>query len=102
MSTEQLAISRAKNLISVTELKRLLIEINEKRPDICFRYRPLGEMWAKHFMHILRVTERGTLLKGENLLFLPDLSIIMQFELDAPFQGFQPYFHYNVQAFPDL
>lgn len=100
MSTDHLVLPVAKNLISVIELKRLLIELKDKRPDICIRYRLLGEMWGRTFMHVVHVTEKGALLNNHEtngMILLSDLTMIMQFELDAPFQGFQPYFHYNVQ-----
>jgi len=90
------------NLISPLELKRLLLEIMEKRPDICFRYRLLGEMWSPNFLRILYVGEHSAMFNDERfgkLISLSDLSAIMQFEIDAPFQGFQPYFHYHVHPY---
>jgi hypothetical protein len=92
---------RNKNLISVLELKRLLIDLKDKRPDICFRYRLLGEMWVTNCTSVLYVGDRGLLLNDEvsnKLISISDLSAIMQFELDAPFQGFQPHFHYDVSG----
>lgn len=87
-------------LISVLELKRLLVELKDKRPDICVRYRLLGEMWAQHFMRVLRVTEKGVMLSDEpsnKLVLITDLSNVMQFELDNRFQNFQPFYHYEVK-----
>lgn len=98
-------VDTTKNLISVLELKRLLVELKDKRPDICVRYRLLGEMWVMNSMRVISVTERGVMLNDERnnrLLNLPDLSSIMQFELDAPFMGFQPNYHYNVQPMNDF
>jgi hypothetical protein len=95
----------AKSLISVLELKRLLVDLKQKRPDICFRYRLLGEMWMNNAMRVISVTEKGVLLNDEpnnKLLSVSDLSLIMQFEIDAPFQGFQPHFHYHVKAMSDF
>jgi hypothetical protein len=95
----------AKSLISVLELKRLLVDLKQKRPDICFRYRLLGEMWMTNAMRVISVTEKGVLLNDEpnnKLLSVSDLSLIMQFEIDAPFQGFQPHFHYHVKAMSDF
>ncbi len=94
-----------RSLISVVELKRLLVDLKSKRPDICIRYRLLGEMWETNAMRVIRVTERGAILNDETLnklINLSDLSLIMQFEIDAPFQGFQPHFHYNVKPMPDF
>lgn len=94
-----------KSLISVLELKRLLVDLKSKRPDICIRYRLLGEMWGTSFLRIVQVTEKGAMLNDETanqLINLHDLSAVMQFEIDAPFQGFQPHFHYNVQPMPEF
>ena len=98
-------VEKVKNLISVLELKRLLVDLSEKRPDICVRYRLLGEMWAVNAMRVIKVTEKGVMLNDEQnnrLINLQDLSTIMQFEIDAPFQGFQPHFHYDVRPLNDF
>jgi hypothetical protein len=98
-------VDNSKNLISVLELKRLLVDLKEKRPDICVRYRLLGEMWVVNSMKVIKITDRGVMLNDEQnnrLVNLPDLSSIMQFEIDAPFQGFQPHFHYNVRPMNDF
>lgn len=98
-------IDTHKNLISALELKRLLVDLKQKRQDICFRYRLLGEMWVSNAMRVVHVSEKGALLNDEHnnkLITLGDISSVMQFEIDAPFQGFQPHFHYNVQPLPDF
>jgi hypothetical protein len=98
-------VERSRSLISVLELKRLLVDLKEKRPDICIRYRLLGEMWGVNFMRVIHVTEKGALLNDERnnkLINLSDLSSVMQFEIDAPFQGFQPHFHYHVKPMSDF
>lgn len=85
--------------ISVLELRRLLIDLRDKRPDICFRCRLIGEMWLLHFMRIVVVNERSVILNDEvsnKLLTIRELNHIMQFEIDHRFQNFQPYFHYGV------
>ncbi|HEY0653241.1 MAG TPA: hypothetical protein VGD65_08930 [Chryseosolibacter sp.] len=105
MKEADIILENTKNLISVLELKRLLVDLKEKRPDICVRYRLLGEMWVVNAMRVLAVTEKGAMLNDENnnrLINLPDLSVIMQFEIDAPFMGFQPHFHYNVRPMNDF
>jgi len=98
-------LERGSNLISVLEFKRLLVDLQSKRPDICLRYRLLGEMWAIHALRVVRVTEKGVILSDDNgnrFVNLPDLSAIMQFEIDAPFQGFQPHYHYTVKPTPEF
>jgi hypothetical protein len=89
----------------VLELKRLLVDLKEKRPDICVRYRLLGEMWVMNSMRVIKITDKGVMLNDEQnnkLINLPDLSSVMQFEIDAPFQGFHPHFHYNVRPMNDF
>lgn len=100
MSALSHLVERSKSLISVGELRRLLIEMRDKRPDICLRYRVLGEMWVLNFTRVLHVGEHSVLLRDERnskLINLSDISMIMQFEIDAPFHGYEPHFHYNVQ-----
>jgi len=89
--------------ISVLELKRLLIELRDKRPDICIRFRLLGEMWFPHFTRIILVTETGVILNNEvsnTLVNVTLLSQVMQFEIDRRFQNFKPHFHYDLTGFP--
>jgi hypothetical protein len=91
-------IAMNKTLISVLELKRLMVDLSEKRPDICIRFRLLGELWNVYFMRVMRITEKGSVLYDQNnsLVSISDLNFVMQFEIDKPFQGFQPYYHYEV------
>ena len=98
-------VEKIKNLISVLELRRLLVDLRTKRPDICIRYRLLGEMWGMNALKVIHVTEKGAILNDETrgkIINLSDLTFIMQFEIDAPFQGFEPHFHYNVQPMPEF
>jgi hypothetical protein len=56
-------------------------------------------MWMDNFLHVIHLTDKGALLNNETsrkFLKVPDLSQIMQFELDKPFQLYQPYYHYDV------
>ncbi|MBT1703973.1 hypothetical protein [Chryseosolibacter indicus] len=97
-------MERAQTLISVIDFKRLLKDLREKRPDICIRYRLLGEMWVNHFVSVFYITENGVLLNDDithRLISIGDLSHIMQFEIDEPFQGYQPYYHYEVHPLLD-
>ena len=82
MDTLANTVERSKSLISVLELKGLLVDLKEKRPDICIRYRLLGEMWAGNFVRVIHVSENGALLNDEHhnrLINLSDLSLVMQF-----------------------
>jgi hypothetical protein len=98
-----LRVEKNKTLISTLELKRLLVELKEKRFDISFRYRLIGEMWRPNFTRIVGLTEKGVMLNDEvsnSLVFLNDLTKVMQFEIDAAFQSFEPHHHYTVK--PEL
>jgi hypothetical protein len=97
----EVCMIKSKALISVLELKRLLIDLKEKRPDICIRYRLIGELWVTSFRRVVSVADSGASFNDEvhnKLFFLRDISNIMQFELDNRFQDYQPFFHYNVTA----
>jgi hypothetical protein len=87
-------------LLPFLELKRLVHELADLRPDISFRYRLMGEMWQMNFLTILQVTEKGAVLVEEptrKLFIIPDLTSIMQFELDQAFRQFIAHNHYTVE-----
>ena len=89
--------------VNIVELRRLLIELRDKRPDIFVRFRLLGEMWFPQFMRIVLVRETDVILNNEverKLVRVPDLSHVMQFEIDRSFQSFKPHFHYNIKHSP--
>ena len=88
------------NLISVLELRRLLYTIVDNRLDTCFRYRLLGEMWQPNFFRVVEFNEKGILLNDEisnSFKCLPDLSQIMQFEIDVAVHNFLPHNHYDLE-----
>jgi hypothetical protein len=69
--------------VAVIELRRLLFELNDHRPDICVRYRLLGQMWAANFFRVILLTDKGVLLNDETsgkFLKVSDQSQIVQFE----------------------
>jgi hypothetical protein len=102
--TEIPSIASAGTLISVNELKRLMVTIADSNMEIGMRYRLIGEMWEQNYMTIMKVTEFGLLLNDlvkNRLIVIRDLSQIMQFELDSPFHSFRPNFHYNVNPSRD-
>jgi hypothetical protein len=85
--------------INVLELKRLLFALKDSNSGICIRFRLLGEMWQINHSKILQVTEKGVALVDDTtnkLIFIQDLTVIMQFEIDKTFQNYQPHFHYTV------
>src|SRR3954468_3605429 len=88
-----------KSLISVVELKRLLVTILDFDMPICIRYRILGEMWQPNFLRVVKITEKGIILNDEvrnKTIVIPDLTQIIQFEIDGRIHNFQPHFHYDV------
>ncbi len=90
--------------VAVLELRRLLVELKEHRPDICVRYRIMGQMWAGNFMRVSHVSDRGAIFNNEavnRLVNVQNLNQIIQFELDKSFQAYQPYFHYDVVPSPE-
>lgn len=85
--------------VAVLELRRLLTELKEHRPDIYIRYRLMGQMWAEKFLRVVAVSDRGVILHDEESskqVTIPDLSKVMQFELDKSFQTYQPHNHFDV------
>jgi hypothetical protein len=99
MSVFEAVHGQTNNVISVIELKRLLVDLREKKPGVCVRFRLLGELWAKNFSTVAAVTDRGVLLKNEStntFHAVTNLSDIIQFEIDEPFQSYKPYNHYEV------
>lgn len=87
------------NQLSVLELRKLLHSLKDLRPDICIRFRLMGEMWQNNYLRIINVTEKGIVLndeKANKLIFIQDLKNIMQFELEHSFQQYHPHFHYSI------
>jgi hypothetical protein len=105
MSYLETIADKTGNVISVVELRRLLIEVKEKKPEVCVRFRLIGELWARSFMSVAAVTDRGVVLKEDvNNTFtaISNLSDVIQFEIDEPFQSFKPYNHYDVKPSPEF
>jgi hypothetical protein len=87
------------NQVPVLELRRLLFELKDLRPDICVRFRLMGEMWQTSHMRVVGLTEKGASLNDEStnkLIFIQDLNNVMQFELDRSFQQYQAHCHYSI------
>jgi hypothetical protein len=87
------------NLITVLELRQLLHQLKDLRPDIGIRFRLMGEMWQPHHLGVMKVSEKGVMLNHKSvkaLVIVTDLNNVMQFDIDHPFQQFRPHFHYNV------
>lgn len=86
--------------IQVLEVRRLLYELKDQRPDICVRFRLLGEKWQSSFLRIIRLTEEGVVLLNENsnqTIDIKDLREVVQFEIDHRYQNYHPHNHYNIE-----
>ncbi len=88
-------------IISVLELKRLVVELKDHRSDICVRFRMMGQLWQQQFVRVVTITENRVLVNDEraNKLLSIDLSNVMQFEIDNRYQNFEPNYHYEVSPF---
>jgi hypothetical protein len=87
--------------VAVLELRRLLYELKDQRPDICVRFRLLGDMWQTSFHHVKSLTERGVILTNESkneTIAIMDLREVVQFELDARYQNYHPHNHYSIET----
>ena len=89
------------NSITIPNLRSLLHEIKDLRPDICVRFRLIGQMWQTNFLRVVSLTEKGINLHDEytgKFVFIHDLSDVMQFELDQAFRQYRPHFHYKLST----
>jgi hypothetical protein len=93
-------MEETKTIVSVNELRRLIISIVEGRFEICIRFRLIGQLWHPNFLRIVKLTEGSGVLfhdETQNKLFsLSDLGKIVQFELDSSLYAFEPNCHYQV------
>jgi hypothetical protein len=91
----------SQNNVAVLELRRLLFELKDLRPDICIRLRQLGAMWQPSFCQVVKMTETGVIMcdtSTSEFCFIKNLNNVVQFELDSMFQSYHPHYHYSIQA----
>lgn len=91
--------------VQILELRRLLYELKDQRPDICVRFRLLGEMWQPSFARVFRLTEEGVFLLNDSnkqLIEVKDLREVIQFELDARYQNYHPHNHYSMEPIMNI
>jgi hypothetical protein len=86
--------------ISYIELKRLLHDLKDKRPDIGIRLRLLGAMWARNFSTIQVIGDSEVVVfnEAEKQKYVHRFQDIMQFEIDSPFQIYRPFSHYRIRS----
>jgi hypothetical protein len=87
-----------KSKVTVLELRRLLVGVNEHQLDTGFRYRVVGELWHPIFLTVISVSDQNVLLLDQqsNKLISVNFTMIMQFEIDLRYQEFSPNFHYSL------
>jgi hypothetical protein len=89
-----------KEVVTTSELHSLLCDLRDKSPDTCIRFRLIGKMWNDSFLNVRAVTEKGAVFENCNassgVIGIPDLSNIIQFELENAFGNYQPHHHYLV------
>ena len=88
-------------VVDLLELKRLLSGLADNPwLNVGFRYRLVGQRWYLHFTKVLSLTDTGVTLiypATSEILTIPDLLDIVQFEIDYRFHNYQPHFHYVVR-----
>lgn len=90
----------SKQNIDIVELRRLLTDILDKRPDIAVRYRLIGQLWQNSFFPVRRLTDKEVIFLniGQQVFTKVLISDITQIEIDGSFQGYRPNFHYTVKV----
>lgn len=87
-------------MVSQLELKRLLSSLTQQKLPVCIRYRTIGQLWYPNFLRVVKIDEGKSALFHDDtrnkLISLPDVSRIIQFELDSRFLQFEPNYHYQV------
>jgi hypothetical protein len=88
------------SLVSLSDLKRLLFSIAQQQAHVSIRYRTLGQLWYPNFLTVVKLEQGKSVLFHDEirrkLISLPDISRIMQFELDGKCYPFEPNCHYQV------
>ena len=85
--------------ISTLQFRRLLYDLQSNAPNNQIRIRSIGKMWQPNFLRIRKVTEKGAIFIDETvheIIFVSNLSDVMQFEIEFRFREFQPHFHFDV------
>jgi hypothetical protein len=86
------------DIVPTLELRTLLYALKDSRPDICVRFRMIGEMWQTNYMRGAFFTENGAVFNDDltqKFILVPDLNNVVQFELDTSFQQYQAHYHYS-------
>jgi hypothetical protein len=96
------------NPISVSDLKQLLFEVYEVRPDTRIKVRLGNEPWTNNFLSIIHLAGltneppdfQGIIFNDEalqRLVIVKNLNEIRQFMLDKSYPGFKRNVEYSVK-----
>jgi hypothetical protein len=99
MQLGSLQMTKNNQVLSIQHLRMLLTSIVDHKLQVCVRFRMLGQMWQPNHMRVLKLTEKGVILNDEinnKMVTVPDLSQVMQFELDSSLYQYEPHNHYEV------
>jgi hypothetical protein len=95
-----LGMEATTSVITVSELKKLLFSIVDNEDSVCIRYRTIGQLWYPNFLRVVKIVADKRVMFydeiRERLISIPDLSTIIQFELDGRVYHFEPNCHYHV------
>lgn len=94
--------------ISIFDLKQLLIELYEVRPDTRIKIRLGNEPWTPNFLSIIHLAGltnnppdfQGVIFNDEalqKLVLVKDLQEIRQFIIDKSFPGYKRNVEYNIK-----
>lgn len=100
MQPKQPAELEVKPVVTVDELRQLLISMLEYSLPVRFRYRLAGNIWEVSFTKVIQITENGVLLEcieESRTFFIPNLSAIKQFQLDCGWRKFGARCHFHVR-----
>ena len=92
-------MTKSSTEISVLEFRQLLQSIYSSGNNVGIRTRLIGELWQKIHLKILKITEESVTFYDEKsslTVYVSDMQTIIQFDLDRPFQQYQPHLHYTV------
>jgi hypothetical protein len=84
--------------LSATTLRQALIDIMEHGPNVCVRFRLIGQLWQPGFVRVVAVNDNHILVNDEfkNQLIHINLDMIVQFEVDHKFKRLEPHNHYDI------
>lgn len=99
MEPKSRTLNNNEDTITREDLRMILSQIKDFRPDVHVRFRLLGKTWQRNFCRVFVVSEAGIVLIDpiENKVeIVSNLGEITEFEIDSRFQHFSSYSQYQV------